>query len=256
MFLEELGPCQLKQISADQVEAQMGQWAYLNSDAYIKESLAEYDRMMRHQDPLRGRWFQVYDNAKYSKMPDDDARALADSIWVSDLVAVTCLTRGLGIGDPATGRIYQGRDQAIELSLAVGQLGLLGVSMLGGGCAGRAGMELAGDFGRGVSCEQVMVEVAARRAAQEAAELAASQAGRGGILGAPVRAMPKTGAYGALAQELSGSGLQASHLNQNAAFRAVIPQEEGIAVGMRGNTFTAVGSPHYEFHSSLERFWN
>ena len=24
---------------------------------------------------------------------------------------------------------------------------------------------------------------------------------------------------------------------------------------MRGNAFTEVGSPHYEFHSSLEEFW-
>jgi hypothetical protein len=51
-------------------------------------------------------------------------------------------------------------------------------------------------------------------------------------------------------------GEQANHLNQDAAFRDVIPQNEGAAVPLRGNAFTEVGSPHYEFHRSLEGFWN
>jgi hypothetical protein len=65
----------------------------------------------------------------------------------------------------------------------------------------------------------------------------------------------QTGPYGTLVDELKGTGLQANHLNQNAAFRTIIPSDEGVAVGMRGNAFTEIGSPHYEFHSSLESFW-
>lgn len=66
---------------------------------------------------------------------------------------------------------------------------------------------------------------------------------------------PRVGSYSDLVAELKGTGIQANHLNQNAAFKSIIPQEEGLAVGMRGNAFTEVGSPHYEFHSSLEEFW-
>lgn len=66
----------------------------------------------------------------------------------------------------------------------------------------------------------------------------------------------KMGAYGKLTGELKGTGLQANHLNQNAAFRDIIPHDEGLANAMRGNAFTETGSPHYEFHSSLEEFWS
>jgi hypothetical protein len=55
---------------------------------------------------------------------------------------------------------------------------------------------------------------------------------------------------------LKGTGEQANHLNQNAAFRDVIPEAEGLSVGMKGNAFKDVGTPHYEFHRSLESFWN
>lgn len=67
---------------------------------------------------------------------------------------------------------------------------------------------------------------------------------------------PKTGSYSGLAKELEGTGQQAHHLNQNAAFKDIIPESEGLAVAMRGNAFTDVGSPHYEAHRSLEGFWN
>jgi hypothetical protein len=60
--------------------------------------------------------------------------------------------------------------------------------------------------------------------------------------------------YGQLSRRLP-PGFQAHHLNQNAAFREVIPQNDGIAVGMRGNAFTEPGTPHYMFHQSLEQFW-
>ncbi|MFL6546540.1 MAG: RHS repeat-associated core domain-containing protein, partial [Candidatus Udaeobacter sp.] len=58
--------------------------------------------------------------------------------------------------------------------------------------------------------------------------------------------------------DLSGTlpdGVQANHLNQNAAFRSIIPKEEGLSVGMEGNAFTESGTPHYNFHKSMEGFW-
>jgi hypothetical protein len=63
------------------------------------------------------------------------------------------------------------------------------------------------------------------------------------------------GPYGDLAGSLD-KGFQAHHLNQNAAFSDVIPKDEGFAIGIRGNAFTDLGTPHYDFHSSLEGFWN
>jgi len=68
-------------------------------------------------------------------------------------------------------------------------------------------------------------------------------------------AAPRVGSYRELRRELKGTGVQANHLNQDAAFNGIIPKDEGLAVGMRGNAWTEVGSPHYEFHSSLEEFW-
>jgi hypothetical protein len=68
-------------------------------------------------------------------------------------------------------------------------------------------------------------------------------------------AVPTTGAYGQMAGKLP-KGIQANHINQNAAFESVIPKNEGVAVGMRGNAITEPGTPHYEFHRSLERFWD
>ncbi|MBS0261989.1 MAG: IPT/TIG domain-containing protein, partial [Planctomycetes bacterium] len=67
---------------------------------------------------------------------------------------------------------------------------------------------------------------------------------------------PRTAKYGDLAAELRGTGEQANHLNQNAAFRSIIPEEEGLANALRGNAFTEPGTPHFEFHRSLEGFWN
>src|SRR5690606_29550214 len=62
----------------------------------------------------------------------------------------------------------------------------------------------------------------------------------------------RTGRYGDLASELRGTGQQANHLNQNAAFKSIIPEEEGLSHALRGNAFTEPGTPHFEFHRSLE----
>jgi len=48
---------------------------------------------------------------------------------------------------------------------------------------------------------------------------------------------------------------QAHHLNQNAAYRDVIPSGQGISIKLRGNAFTEPGSEHYEAHAGLEPFW-
>jgi hypothetical protein len=73
---------------------------------------------------------------------------------------------------------------------------------------------------------------------------------------APYGGRANASPYGELRPELRGTGLQANHINQDAAFRSVIPGEEGLAVGMRGNAFRDVGSPHYQFHAELEAFWS
>ncbi|CAM3682380.1 RHS repeat-associated core domain-containing protein [Yersinia entomophaga] len=49
---------------------------------------------------------------------------------------------------------------------------------------------------------------------------------------------------------------QSHHLNQDAAFRDVIPTNSGAAIKLEGNAFTQPGTPHYEAHKSLEQFWN
>jgi RHS repeat-associated protein len=53
-----------------------------------------------------------------------------------------------------------------------------------------------------------------------------------------------------------GENVQANHLNQNAVFKSVIPKAEGASNAMKGNAFTETGTPHYEFHRSLESFWD
>jgi len=72
---------------------------------------------------------------------------------------------------------------------------------------------------------------------------------------------PRTGRYGDIKSQLPDNE-QANHLNQNAAFKrdnsgnTFIPENDGAAVGMEGNAFTEPGTPHYEFHRSLEGFWS
>jgi hypothetical protein len=49
---------------------------------------------------------------------------------------------------------------------------------------------------------------------------------------------------------------QSHHLNQDAAYGSHIPHNDGIAVKLEGNAFRDVGTPHYDVHASLEKFWN
>jgi RHS repeat-associated protein len=58
--------------------------------------------------------------------------------------------------------------------------------------------------------------------------------------------------------DLSGNlprGYQSNHLNQDAAYRNVIPRDEGLAHGLRGDAFRERTSPHGVFHQSLNQFW-
>ncbi|WP_298776256.1 hypothetical protein, partial [uncultured Shewanella sp.] len=52
--------------------------------------------------------------------------------------------------------------------------------------------------------------------------------------------------------EISG---QSHHLNQNAAFKSVIPENDAVAVKLEGNAFRDIDTPHYNAHESLEAFW-
>jgi hypothetical protein len=61
--------------------------------------------------------------------------------------------------------------------------------------------------------------------------------------------------YGQITRRLP-PGFQAHHLNQDAAYREIIPKNDGLAIGMLGNIITQPGTPHHAFHQSLESFWN
>jgi len=65
----------------------------------------------------------------------------------------------------------------------------------------------------------------------------------------------RIGSYG----ELSGNlpqGVQANHLYQNASVKSIIPQRQGPAVGLAGDGFWDYNTPHFNFHTSMENFWN
>jgi RHS repeat-associated protein len=71
-----------------------------------------------------------------------------------------------------------------------------------------------------------------------------------------VPCVPQSGSYKDLRKTLKGTNQQANHLNQDAAFRDIIPHSQGAANAMQGNAFKDIGTPHYEFHKSLEGFWD
>ncbi|MGF1723160.1 hypothetical protein L4D12_00375, partial [Photobacterium nomapromontoriensis] len=61
--------------------------------------------------------------------------------------------------------------------------------------------------------------------------------------------------HGTLKNDSTISG-QSHHLNQDAAFKSVIPTNDAVAVKLEGNAFSEIDSPHYNAHESLETFWN
>jgi len=60
--------------------------------------------------------------------------------------------------------------------------------------------------------------------------------------------------HGTLKRNNEVSG-QSHHLNQNAAFKSVIPENDAVAVKLEGNAFRDIDTPHYNAHESLEAFW-
>jgi hypothetical protein len=94
------------------------------------------------------------------------------------------------------------------------------------------------------------VETGATEAALQAAKAAADSP-------ALIRAAEQlvTGRYGSLKGTLP-PGFQANHLNQNKVYEGIIPKDEGLSVAMRGNILTQPGTPHYNYHKSLEQFWD
>jgi RHS repeat-associated protein len=66
--------------------------------------------------------------------------------------------------------------------------------------------------------------------------------------------LDRIGAYGSSVPVAPGE--QKNHLNQDAAYRGVIPSGVGLIIPLQGDAIQDVGSPHYEFHAALEEFWN
>ena len=61
--------------------------------------------------------------------------------------------------------------------------------------------------------------------------------------------------YGILRKNKEISG-QTHHLNQDAAFKDVIPSEEGLSIKLEGNILKDINSPHYRAHEIMEKFWD
>ena len=91
-------------------------------------------------------------------------------------------------------------------------------------------------------------EQSGRKISQEFRQEASEQLAKHGddILVEPYKTLRRN-------KEISG---QAHHLNQNAAFKDVIPQKEGLSIKLEGNVRKDIGSPHYKAHESLEEFWD
>ena len=91
-------------------------------------------------------------------------------------------------------------------------------------------------------------EQSGRKISQEFRQEASEQLAKHGddILVEPYKTLRRN-------KEISG---QAHHLNQNAAFKDVIPQKEGLSIKLEGNVRKDIGSPHYKAHKSLEEFWD
>jgi hypothetical protein len=95
---------------------------------------------------------------------------------------------------------------------------------------------------------------AVERGAADAASLAAKSAARARALLRPAQQIA-TGPYGKLSGTLP-PGYQANHLNQNAVYRGIIPADEGLSVALKGDIITRPGTAHYNYHRSLEQFWD
>lgn len=66
--------------------------------------------------------------------------------------------------------------------------------------------------------------------------------------------LAKRGRHGNLKKVKKGG--QSHHLNQDAAFKSIIPHKDGAAIQLKGNAFCDIDSDHYNAHESLEAFWD
>jgi RHS repeat-associated protein len=107
---------------------------YINSGQAIREYLVAARRSRVYGNAALNllvgsqveRYCTVYDRAKECNMSDDEATALASAVLLFDNTPV--LARGyagLGQPDPVTGQVCEGREQATQLSLAIGEATLL-----------------------------------------------------------------------------------------------------------------------------------
>ncbi|TCS37743.1 hypothetical protein EDC30_10335 [Paucimonas lemoignei] len=110
---------------------------------------------------------------------------------------------------------------------------------------GEAGMTV---FGFGVGSTRYGVGMTAEQYAASRATYVETIGAKG--VGPSIEIAP----YGEMVKT-PGIG-QAHHLNQDAVFKSVIKTNDGLAIRLEGNAFTEIGSPHYNAHRSLERFYN
>ncbi|HEY6256971.1 MAG TPA: hypothetical protein VIY51_14385 [Xanthobacteraceae bacterium] len=124
----------------------------------------------------------------------------------------------------------------------------------------------AGTAGSGPLAASILDRAALRRLNAELGPLgqeavgstAANQAAKAATdaqVSTPAGEQILTGAYGKLSGALP-KGWQANHLNQDRVYQESIPPSEGLSVSMRGNILTEPGTPHYNYHRSLEQFWD
>jgi hypothetical protein len=91
--------------------------------------------------------------------------------------------------------------------------------------------------------------------AERGATAAALQAAKVALDSPALTQQIVAGRYGSLRGTLP-LGFQANHLNQNKVYEAIIPKNEGLSVPMRGDILTEPDTPHYNYHRSLEQFWD
>ena len=180
-FFEQL-PSYDAGVSEDWVRAKMTEWAILNSDAFVRSSLAEHDRLRKYQAPVLGslcaRYFQVYDNARYGKLSDDAAQGLALLVSLADFTGVTAFARSAGVPDPVTRRVAWGEQERLEqFALGTFQVATLFLGFRAPGAFGaaeRGVLKMARGIPGELTCEDVLARLAQRQASELAAEWYAS----------------------------------------------------------------------------------
>jgi hypothetical protein len=108
---------------------------------------------------------------------------------------------------------------------------------------------------------RALAQIAEEAAPNTIAKLAAAAAAQGAKSAADAPALSRAAEriiavpYGELRGTLP-PGYQANHLNQYTVYKGVIEKDDGLSVPMRGNILTEPGTPHHNYHRSLEQFWD